>query len=704
MPSNQAGKCTYCLEPLGPSQACSRCKGPKVDETSSLYLPPGTVLEGRYSLARVLGYGGFGVTYLAWDEVLQLKVAIKEYLPREWSTRVVGKTAVTAFTGNAREEFRYGLDKFLEEARGLARFQSHPNIVAVQNFFQANDTGYLVMEYVEGVTLEQYLSQQGGRLSYSRALSILMPVMEALRVVHEAGVLHRDISPDNLYLTKTSQVKLLDFGAARQEAGIHSRSVRAVLKPGYTPLELYSQTGDQGPWTDVYEVAATLYRMLTGKRPPEVIDRLDQDPLVPPSQLGVSIPSSTEKALLSALAIRASDRPRNMEELQQSLVGRETSAWRAETSMPGIVPEIYSAPRTIFSKPKTSIPGARRISAPVHPERVASIPLIRKEGVTDLPHVTVWRHLGGMSVIALGAVIAVSLLWDRQGSKPIPRTPTPGHVITHVGPNPLPPADSSTVKKPAEGSPASPVVSEEEAKRLQEEADQRLLQEAAKQREEAAKRAQEEFTKRTAQEEELKRAREESTTKENKRLQESTRKRAEEQARRSELENEMAREREQGKQSSPEKTQGSAEKAEQKTPDVAQQNTSLHRIGALVGEMIGALESGNIDRITSAYADRVHYFERGLVDRNTIREDKRAYYRRWPTQTWTLDAQPQAWRDPNTGIWTVIYTTSYRVYNGQQKKGVRGQTQTTIEVRDDPSGPHVVGVKEQTLNREKFDE
>ena len=254
----------------------------------------GEVLDGRYRIGQVLGHGGFGITYLAWDENLQLRLAIKEYLPRDSASRAPNGVSLAVYSGRAGEQFAYGLDRFLEEARALAHFVQHPGIVTVTNFFRAHGTGYCVMDYVEGITLGHYLVQQPeGRISVEAALRLLTPVMDALRAVHKEGLLHRDLAPDNIYMSRTGRIKLLDFGAARFAAGEHSKSLSIILKPGYAPEEQYRTKGQQGPWTDVYGLAATFYRAITGQLPPESLDRIDDDDLAPPSDLGVATSART---------------------------------------------------------------------------------------------------------------------------------------------------------------------------------------------------------------------------------------------------------------------------------------------------------------------------------------------------------------------------------------------------------------------------
>jgi serine/threonine protein kinase len=284
-----------------------------------MFLHAGTTLNSRYGIEKVLGHGGFGITYLAYDQLFQVKVAIKEYLPRQLATRAEGATQVSIYTGESRQHYVYGLSKFLEEAQALARFGDHPNIVSCRDFFEANGTAYMVMPYLEGLTLKEYLAKKGGRLSYEAARDILLLVMDALQEVHRVHLLHRDLSPDNIFLTTSKQVKLIDFGAARYQAGEQSRSLSVILKAGYAPEEQYRSSGRQGPWTDVYGVAATFYKAITGQTPPDALDRLAYDTLVAPSELGAAIPAEAEQTLLKALAVRAVDRLQTIDEFKAGL-------------------------------------------------------------------------------------------------------------------------------------------------------------------------------------------------------------------------------------------------------------------------------------------------------------------------------------------------------------------------------------------------
>lgn len=286
----------------------------------ALFLRPGTLLNQRYRVDRLLGYGGFGITYLAWDLNLQIKVAVKEYLPQSLATRAPGNTSVTVYTGKEKDYFLYGVDKFIEEARALAKFNGHPSVVSVSDFFRENETAYLVMEYVDGITFKNYLARKGGKISYEEAFGIMKPVMEALSEVHKAGMLHRDISPDNIYITKNDHVKLLDFGAARYAVGEKSQKLSVLFKPGYTPWEQYQTNGEQGAWTDVYAAAATMYWAITGEIPQEALERMDNDRLQPPSKMGITIPAEFEKVLLKALSVKAKERFQTINELQTAFL------------------------------------------------------------------------------------------------------------------------------------------------------------------------------------------------------------------------------------------------------------------------------------------------------------------------------------------------------------------------------------------------
>ena len=304
------------------------------------YLSAGTVLQNRYEIGAVVGAGGFGITYAAWDRVLEQRVAIKEYMPGEFSTRTPGETRVSVYGGEKEEQYKNGRDKFYEESQRLAKFQDVPGIVQIYNSFEENETAYLVMEFLEGETLGERLKRDK-RIPEQEAVGIILPVLQALTEVHRVGILHRDIAPNNIFLTKDGGVKLLDFGASRSVTGTHSKSLTVLYKEGYTPEEQYRSRGDQGTWTDVYEVAATLYKMLTGTVPPGALERRRKDTLKLPSKMGIKVTKQTEQALLNALNVDIRYRTKTADAFMQELMGTEkTKAHfvRTEEKKQGSIP------------------------------------------------------------------------------------------------------------------------------------------------------------------------------------------------------------------------------------------------------------------------------------------------------------------------------------------------------------------------------
>lgn len=340
-------------------------------------LPSGTVLNGRYILGRVLGQGGFGITYIAQDHKTGVLVAVKEYFPDTMAART-GGPSVSAYTGQREENFLYGKECFLNEAKTLAEFIGNPNIVRVHSYFEENNTAYFVMDYVQGTSFQDYLKQHG-RLSWQETKRILEPVIGALASVHSKGVIHRDVTPDNIYITNDGTVKLLDFGAARYSLGDKSRSLDVVLKHGYAPREQYSRHGRQGPYTDVYALGATFYYALTGRLPPDSIDRQDEDEFILPSSLGVKLPAKAEDALCKALAVSAQNRFQSMSEFYLALnEGDEEPVPptppvppRPQPEPPGPVPEPVPgpkpgpapAPEPASSPEPTPAPGTNPISS-----------------------------------------------------------------------------------------------------------------------------------------------------------------------------------------------------------------------------------------------------------------------------------------------------------------------------------------------------
>lgn len=286
---------------------------PGAEPTDALHIEPGEILHSRYIVGKTIGFGGFGVTYIGWDALLEHKVAIKEYMPSEFSTRALGTKEVTVFSGKKEEQFASGLRKFHEEAKKLAKFNSDDGIVRVFDSFEENHTAYIVMELLEGEALNDRLIREK-RIPYEEAVKLILPIATALKQVHQSGIIHRDIAPDNVFLTKDGKVKLIDFGAARFATTSHSRSLTVLIKPGFSPEEQYRSTGDQGTYTDVYALGALLYKMLTGETPPDALERRaffekqKKDILVPISKFVKDIPENLENAVYNAMNVRIEDR------------------------------------------------------------------------------------------------------------------------------------------------------------------------------------------------------------------------------------------------------------------------------------------------------------------------------------------------------------------------------------------------------------
>ncbi len=294
------------------------------DAMVSVGLPQGTMIWGRYRVEYPIGMGGFGITYRAYDTEFGSVVAVKEYFPSGIVSRSPdGSVAVMARECEA--DYLHGIDRFLREARDVAFFRENPSIVKVYNFFKENGTAYMVMEFLEGCTLKDYIEQNGGRIDYAMAIQVIFTMMETLEEVHTAGLVHRDISPDNIFVCNDSSVRLIDFGAAKISSNLDNHSASVVLKQGYAPVEQYSSKGNIGPWTDVYAFGALMYFMLTGEKPPESIDRMMDDEIVPPVQKNPAITPAINRVIMKALQMKVEDRYQNMAEMRADLLRGEES-------------------------------------------------------------------------------------------------------------------------------------------------------------------------------------------------------------------------------------------------------------------------------------------------------------------------------------------------------------------------------------------
>lgn len=295
-----------------------------MEESENQYhqLKAGNLLNKKYRIEKVLGEGGFGITYLAVDMLLELTVAIKEYYPAGYVTRetAAGNTVIP-FSGEKRELYEEGKQKFIKEARAMGKLAGQKGIVAVRDYFEENNTAYIVMEYLNGITLKAYLKQRGGTISPQETLALVKPVVKSLASVHAQGLIHRDISPDNIMVLAGNQVKLLDFGASRSVSINGEKSLSVLLKPGYAPEEQYRTRGEQGPWSDIYALCATCYRCITGHVPIEAMERMREDALQPPSALGIPMDRNAERALMHGLAVFRENRIQDAKELYTDWYG-----------------------------------------------------------------------------------------------------------------------------------------------------------------------------------------------------------------------------------------------------------------------------------------------------------------------------------------------------------------------------------------------
>ena len=322
--------CPSCMaENTDGVEKCARCGGDMGFQNRTHQLPVMTILEGRYMVGRVLGEGGFGITYIGLDLLLNERVAIKEFFPSGAAMRSVTHSLTVEPAGSAGAEYiEKERERFLEEARVMSRFKKMSNIVHVSDFFYANGTAYIIMEYIDGRTLHSRLKENGPERDFEKLYGQFRPLMESLDAVHKQGLIHRDISPSNLMEDKDGNIILLDFGTAREVSLDGEKSLSIVLKPGFAPEEQYRRHGKQGPWTDVYALCATMYKLSTGETPEVSIDRAENDSLVPPSKLGIKISPMQERVMLQGLAVKQEDRIQSIAELMAGFDGKGVSTNR----------------------------------------------------------------------------------------------------------------------------------------------------------------------------------------------------------------------------------------------------------------------------------------------------------------------------------------------------------------------------------------
>ena len=443
-------RCMKCMHPLTAGETvcpeCGRAYGSANAE--SFALKPGTILEGKYLVGEMLGQGGFGITYIGFDLLLEQKVAIKEYYPmstgmvsRDGHSTVVWSSAMMGKTGTQK-----GFDSFLKEARKMAKLGGIPGVVGVKSVFIQNETAYIVMDFIEGETLLKKL-QKNGPMDFDSCVKLMTPIMQALAEVHEHGIIHRDISPDNIMVRPDGKLILLDLGAAKdldiQGNDGSVQSSQMVAKHGFSPIEQYSKSGKVGPWTDIYAMAATIYYCCTGILPPPATDRTIDDTLACQPRLT----QAQFDILADCMRMRPQDRPQSMDTLLQMLTHPQGEA-KAEP--PKVIPEV-EPPKPVETKaappkPMETEPVAQKIQ-PINPEAQPTQP--PRHDVKPERPLSKWLIPGVAAVVAVIA-LAISIGSGGKKSAPAPsvKAPTVQTVATEPAPTksvPTAPVEAHTM-------------------------------------------------------------------------------------------------------------------------------------------------------------------------------------------------------------------------------------------------------------------
>lgn len=315
--------CLGCMHELKSEDTCSYCGlEQKKYHPNPRCLIPGTLLRDRYMLGRVLGEGSFGITYIGWDILLKIPVAVKEYFPTEYVSRDVlcgNDNCIYVYEKKKTIDYKKQLRRFYKEAQVLSRFRELKSIVCVRDFFYANDTAYLVMDYIEGISLKEYVTKRG-RLSGEETLKLMDPVLNDLSIVHDYGIIHRDISPDNLLVDEKGKLIVIDFGSARLSNTDWTKTITIMFKRGFSPEEQYHSKGKQGAATDIYALCATMYFMLTGIVPEESVSRMIKDQVVPLYEMSrIGLMKEQKQAIMKGMSIEYEQRYGKLSELVQAL-------------------------------------------------------------------------------------------------------------------------------------------------------------------------------------------------------------------------------------------------------------------------------------------------------------------------------------------------------------------------------------------------
>lgn len=318
--------CLGCMQEINADDVmCPHCGfDPNNYRVNPRCLRLGTKLAGKYIIGKVIGEGGFGITYIGWDEKLELPIAIKEFFPPKIASRdtTTGNNTIYMFDHADEKSFEEGMRRSVKEARSMSKLEAYEGIVSIRDFFNENKTAYIIMEYVDGETLKEYL-KENGKMEPEDVLKVMKPVMKALEQMHRTGMIHRDISPDNIMIRRDGQVKLIDFGAARVAQEEDEKSLTVMLKRGFSPEEQYRSKGHQGPWTDIYALSATMYYMLTGVIPPESMERVLEDKYVSLKEYDIELDTKIADAIDKGLCVLAKNRYQSMSDLIHAIYGEE---------------------------------------------------------------------------------------------------------------------------------------------------------------------------------------------------------------------------------------------------------------------------------------------------------------------------------------------------------------------------------------------
>lgn len=319
--------CMNCFSVKGNYEVCPYCGYAEgTPPAQPHYLTPGTILGNHFIVGTVIGVGGFGITYKCFDITLGVIVAVKEFYPIGLVNRSPGERRVGLLPGDKKAQYKQRLGRFLMEAQSVAQFGKAKDIVNVYDYFEENGTAYIIMEYIDGVLLKDYLEKQGP-MEPEAALSTIMPIIEAVKKIHSKGIIHRDVSPDNIFIASEDSIKIFDFGAAQLNDTKAGMDAEPVIKVGYSPIEQYRNSNDQGFYTDVYAVGAILYQMLTGVAPVESTEREFKDRLKSPKEAGAKISANVDRAVMEALAVRPELRFQNIQQFQDALQNKRIAEY-----------------------------------------------------------------------------------------------------------------------------------------------------------------------------------------------------------------------------------------------------------------------------------------------------------------------------------------------------------------------------------------